>query len=458
MVLFGCRLLTIYPCTYKILVFSKREEIITVISQICAIAIFLLMFGVIISGKVERHIPTLIGAALMIVVVFLLCMGSPSAAIETLNVHSIFTPEFWYPGANATESSTGINWTTIIFIAGMMVMVEGMECAGFFRWLCLRLAKAVHYKVGPLFLVFMIVSAVLAMFIDSITVILFLASVTIELARLLKFDPAPNIIVGTSLGLTFGDFISNTGLIALIALVFVVPLFYLMSLKTIRESEARQTGDVTYPVPREAIKSPRAFACSTVIFLVAIVLLVTHATTGLSVASIGVIAAGLTLLTAPKQTGYIMKKLDWLTLLFFIGLFVVVGGLEKTGVLKLLATLISSISGGHIVAVLMIILWLSALASAFVDNIPFAATMVPVIKALSAAQGFDLNTLAWALSLGTDIGGNGTPIGASANVVGTSVSAKQGHPIGWGKYCKYCVPGTLLVVAISLGCMLLRYF
>ena len=449
------------------------------ISQICAIAIFLLMFGVIISGKVERHIPTLIGAALMIVVVFLLCMGSPSAAIETLNVHSIFTPEFWYPGANATESSTGINWTTIIFIAGMMVMVEGMECAGFFRWLCLRLAKAVHYKVGPLFLVFMIVSAVLAMFIDSITVILFLASVTIELARLLKFDPAPiiiaeiftanlggsatmsgdppNIIVGTSLGLTFGDFISNTGLIALIALVFVVPLFYLMSLKTIRESEARQTGDVTYPVPREAIKSPRAFACSTVIFLVAIVLLVTHATTGLSVASIGVIAAGLTLLTAPKQTGYIMKKLDWLTLLFFIGLFVVVGGLEKTGVLKLLATLISSISGGHIVAVLMIILWLSALASAFVDNIPFAATMVPVIKALSAAQGFDLNTLAWALSLGTDIGGNGTPIGASANVVGIAVASREGHTIGWGRYCKYAVPATLLTLAVCTVCLIVRY-
>ena len=104
-----------------------------------------------------------------------------------------------------------------------------------------------------------------------------------------------------------------------------------------------------------------------------------------------------------------------------------------------------------------IILWLSAIASAFIDNIPFAATMVPVIRSLAATQGVDLSILAWSLSLGTDLGGNATPIGASANVVGTSVSAKQGHPIGWGEYCKYCAPATVLVTGICMLCLFVRY-
>lgn len=118
-------------------------------------------------------------------------MRSMSAIIETLNLRSIFTVGFWYAGAAGEESSSGINWATIIFIAGMMIMVEGMAKAGFFRWLCMRLAKLVHYKPIPLFVAFMIMSSILAMFIDSITVILFLAAVTVELAKLLKFDPIP---------------------------------------------------------------------------------------------------------------------------------------------------------------------------------------------------------------------------------------------------------------------------
>ena len=137
------------------------------------------------------------------------------------------------------------------------------------------------------------------------------------------------------------------------------------------------------------------------------------------------------------------------TLLFFIGLFMVVGGLEQTGILEIVAGGIEKISDGNLMVMIAIIIWVSAIASAFVDNIPFAATMIPVIKTLAASQGIDLETLAWALSMGTDIGGSATPIGASANVVGTSVAAKAGHPIGWGEYCKKAVPATIIVLAIS---------
>ena len=115
--------------------------------------------------------------------------------------------------------------------------------------------------------------------------------------------------------------------------------------------------------------------------------------------------------------------------------------------------MIAKVSGGSIAAVVVIILWFSAIVSAFVDNIPFAATMVPVIQLMGKA-GMPLDTIAWSLSLGTDIGGNATPIGASANVVGTSVAAKEGHPIGWGAYCKYCVPATVLVLGIATACLL----
>ena len=156
-----------------------------------------------------------------------------------------------------------------------------------------------------------------------------------------------------------------------------------------------------------------------------------------------------TLLTSGRHCAEVLRKVDYKTLLFFIGLFVVVGGLEETKILELIAKFIEVISNGNVYIMIAIIIWVSAIASAFIDNIPFAATMVPVIKTLSAAGSVPLTTLAWALAMGTDVGGSATPIGASANVVGTSVAAKSGYPVGWGRYCKACAPATILVLAIS---------
>lgn len=454
-----------------------------VIAQIVAVLIFVVMFVLIIMDKIERHIVTLCCGLATLVMVFGICMKSFDAIWSTLNVASIFTPEFWYTAGSSEESSSGINWATIIFIAGMMVMVEGMAKAGFFRWLCMTLAKAVKYKVVPLFITFMLMSAVLSMFIDSITVILFLAAVTVELAQLLKFNPIPmilsevfcanlggsatmcgdppNIIVGTSLGYSFADFLTNTGVIAGIALVFVLFYFLLIFRKDLKEASAVKIDISTMPDPKEAITDKRGFIISVIIFLCAVVMLVTHAQTGLTVAFIGGVIAVVTLITSGKHALELLKKVDYKTLLFFIGLFVVVGGLEQTQVLELVANFIEMISGGNVIMVIVIIVWLSAIASSVVDNIPFAATMVPVIKGLGAASGtLDpayLSVLAWSLSLGTDIGGSATPIGASANVVGTSVSAKHGHPISWGKYLKACVPATVLVLAICTVMIFVRY-
>ena len=449
------------------------------IAQILALVIFVAMFILIVMDKIERQYVTLGCGLLTIIAVFGIAMRSPSAILETLNLRGIFTTGFWYSAGQAEESSAGINWATIIFIAGMMIMVEGMAKAGFFRWLCLNLAKLVHYKPIPLFITFMVMSSVLAMFIDSITVILFLAAVTVELAKLLKFDPVPmilseifcanlggsatmcgdppNIIVGTSLGFSFADFLTNTGLIAGISLIVVIIYFYLVFRKEL-VSEEKQAVDVsTVPAPSEAITNKKDFAISCVIFACAVIMLVTHAQTGLTVAFIGAVIAAITLITSGKYVVKLLKNVDYKTLLFFIGLFVVVGGLEQTGVLEVIAGFIGKVSQGNIMLMVAIILWVSAIASAFVDNIPFAATMIPVIKSLAATQGVDISTLAWALSMGTDIGGSATPIGASANVVGTSVAAKNGYVIGWGKYCKTAAPATILVVAISMVMIFIRY-
>ncbi|MGN0532256.1 MAG: SLC13 family permease [Eubacterium sp.] len=449
------------------------------ISQICAIVIFVIMFALIISEKVERHIVTLCSGGATMIVVFGICMRSPKALMETLNLHNIITPEFWYSGARASESSSGINWATIIFIAGMMVMVEGMARVGFFRWLCMRIAKFVKYKTVPIFITFMIMSAVLSMFIDSITVILFLAAVTIELAQLLKFNPVPmilaeifcanlggsatmcgdppNIIIGTSLGYTFGDFLTNTGFIVGVSLVFIV-FYFLLVFKKDLKSDANTIDPAKLPEPKEAITDKSGFIVSCLIFLCAVVLLITHAQTGLTVATIGVVIAVLTLITAPKHIGEMLKKVDYKTLLFFIGLFIVVGGLEQTGVLELVAQFIEKVSGGNVMAMVAIIIWVSAVASAFVDNIPFAATMIPVIESLAATTSVPLSNLAWSLSMGTDIGGSATPIGASANVVGTSVASKNGYKIGWGTYCAKSVPATVIVLTISTIIIFVRYF
>lgn len=446
------------------------------LAQTVAVVIFIAMFILIVMDKIERHHITIGCGVLTLVVVFGMIMKDGDAIIRTLNLDPIFTTHFWYSAGSSETASSGINWETIIFIAGMMIMVEGMARVGFFRWLCLKIASLVKYKTIPVFITFMIMSAVLAMFIDSITVILFLAAVTVELAKLLKFNPVPvilseifcanlggsatmcgdppNIIIGTSLGYSFFDFINNTGVIAGIGLVFTVIYFYFAFRKELREGSVVPEKK---PVPRDAIKDMPGFIMSTVIFLIAVVLLVTHAETHLTVAFIGVLVSVLTLITAPKHIVYILKKVDYKTLLFFVGLFMVVGGLEETGILVIIAEFIGRISGGNLFAICTIILWGSAVASAFVDNIPFAATMIPVIKSMSATMGIDLDMLAWTLSMGTDIGGSATPIGASANVVGTAVCAKAGHPIGWKRYCTTAVPATVIVVAISMVCIFVRY-
>ena len=308
---------------------------------------------------------------------------------------------------------------------------------------------------------------------------MFLAAVTVELGKLLKFNPIPmvlseifcanlggsatmcgdppNIIIGTSLGYSFFDFITNTGVIAGICLLIMIIYFVLCFRKDMKKIVITEEAISKMPNPKDEIKDKRKFVECVVVFLIVVAMLITHSMTGLTVATIGVFATVAILLVAGSKTVEVLKKVDYKTILFFIGLFMAVSGLEETGILELLAGFIGKVSGGNIMMLVAIIIWVSAIASAVVDNIPFAATMIPVIKAIAASTGVDLSILAWALAMGTDVGGSATPIGASANVVGTSVAARNGYVISWGKYCKTAVPGTILVIAVSMLLIFVRY-
>jgi len=350
----------------------------------------------------------------------------------------------------------------------------------FFRWLCLNIAQIVNYRVIPIALVFMVLSGVLSMFLDNVTVILFMCAVTIELARLLKVDPIPliiaeivasnaggtatligdppNIIVGTSLGLGFNAFLVNLAPIVWIGMAATLGYFYFRFRKE-RLAADSEAGVSTahYPKPGEVVTNRNLFRIQVAILMLVVVLLVMHEQARLSVVTVSFIGAGATLAASWKRASSLIRGVDWRTLLFFLGLFVAASGLEETGLLQVLANYIGNISGDSVVVAAVLILWISAFSSAIVDNIPFVTIMVPVIVYLSQTTAGTLSTYAWSLSLGACIGGNGTPIGASANVVGIAVAEKTGYRISWRKFLNYAVPPTLIMLVICNLMLMVKY-
>ena len=428
-------------------------------SQIIALAIFVAVIAVIVSEKLHRAACALIGAVLLILI-------------------GILEPH---------EALGFIDFNTIGVLIGMMMFVAVVKNSGIFEYLAVKSAKIAKGNPWKIMVYFMIITAVLSAFLDNVTTVLLIGPMTFSICKTLELNPIPylmtqiiasnvggtgtligdppNIIIGTTLRFGFSDFILNTGPIALVSLIASIALFYagyhkrlLVKMKSHKIHAKNADGQITYPEPSDAIKDRKSFIISCLIFAAAVVLLVSHEHTHLTVATIGVFIGLVSLLSAGKHAKELIHNIDTKTIYFFIGLFMVVGGLELVGVLNLIADAISSMSSGHAFVTVVLVLAISALASAFVDNIPFAATMIPVIKMLAQVESMPLATLAWALSVGTDIGGSATPIGASANVVGISVAARHGYIITWKKYCKAAVPATLMVIVIATVIIYLRYF
>jgi len=424
--------------------------------QWIALGIFVLSYGLIISEKVNRTIASILGAILA----FIFVLG-PKELVHYEN------------------------WETILFVFGMMTVIETMNESGFFRWLGLHSAKFVKLDPLKLFILFPFIAAFLSAFVDSITVMLFMSTLTIEVSAIIGMNPLPlilaeicaaniggastmvgdppNVILGTYFQLSFMDFVKNTGLIAWIGF-FVNTVFFIFfykgeifpARKRLLENPDWVQKQIENIDPKGAIQDRRLFWVGLISIFYVVVVLVTHHITHLSVAICALTGALIALLAGGPKMGRVLEKIDYPTITFFAGLFIIVGAMEHVGLLKVAATTVKELSGGNFFIALSIILWVSAIGSSIVDNVPFAATMAPILKHMSEAFGFSLLPLIWSTALGTDIGGNGTPIGASANVVAVATYERMtDKKISWGYYCKACYPAMMLVVMV---CNVLLYF
>ena len=418
--------------------------------QCIALGIFLLSYGLIVSDKVARPIASIFGALL--------------AYLFLLSPHDLLHYE---------------NWETILFVFGMMTVIETMNESGFFRWLGLLCAKWVRLDPLRLYILFPFLSAFLSAFVDSITVMLFMSTLTIEVSRIIGMNPVPlilseicganiggastmvgdppNVILGTYFGLSFFDFVRNTGPIAWIGFVINTCFFILLNRSEIylRRRELRAMPGLLEEKmgslrPKEAIADRRLFVSGLISFVYVVFMLVTHHITHTSVALCALTSAVIAMLLGGPKMSRVLLNVDYPTIVFFAGLFLIVGAMEKVGLLTMAASLVHDWSHGQFFLALSLILWIAAIGSSFVDNVPFAATMAPILRHMSENFGFPLLPLVWATALGTDIGGNGTPIGASANVVALAVYERmQGERIRWGYYMKVCYPAMMTVILVS---------
>jgi len=417
--------------------------------QWTALGIFVLSYGLIISEKVNRSIVAILGGVLAFI--------------------------FVLPPGDLLRYE---NWETIIFIFGMMMIIETMSLSGFFRWLGLHSARWVKLDPLALFILFPLLAGFLSAFVDSITVMLFMSTLTLEVGAIIGINPLPliiaeicaaniggastmvgdppNVILGTYFGLSFMDFVKNTGLIAWIGFVVNTAFFILFYRRDIfparqklRENPERLEQQAASLDPARAIQDKRLFAVGLIAISYVVVALVTHSITHLSVATVAITGALLALLLGGKHMGKVIQKIDYPTIVFFAGLFLIVGAMEHTGLLAVVATKVKELSGGNFLTALSIILWVSAFGSSIVDNVPFAATMAPILRHMSGIPGFSLLPMVWSASLGTDIGGNGTPIGASANVVAVATYERMTEKkISWGSYCRAAYPAMMVVVLV----------
>jgi len=422
--------------------------------------IFVLAYIIIASEKFPRHWVALIGGGLLI-------------------LFGILSP---------FEAFTYINWETLGLLAGMFFLVSVLQEAGFFSWLAMTALKKFNYHPVSLSVILILFAAVMAMLMDSITVMLFLSALTLQLCRLLKLDPVPlviaevcaantggaatlvgdppNVILGTTLGFNFADFATHTGPISAIASLLLLGMFYITNRKILMNAHRLLTEDMINEI--EAFHNEPLHAHLTQVgligFLSAVILLVVHAPlhewTGINInaAMAALIPAGVTLLfLGNADRRKTLLKVDGESILFFAGLFVLIGGLEKIKLFESLADGLAVLMATNQNGLVMALHWVPGLASGIVDNVPLALAMSYVLKDLAQIPGMPaLGLMVWSLALGIDIGGNLTPIGASANVVAYSFMERNHGSIGWKRWLMAAVPPTILIMIFASLAVLVK--
>lgn len=422
--------------------------------------ILILAYIFIATEKIPKVTIALLGAGLTI---FLGLVSSAKSAGDLLNPHYYIN---------------FVDFNVIFLLVSMMIIVLISTKSGMFTWLANELLKMTKGHPVKILVVLGFFTAIVSAFLDNVTTVILIIPITIAISRELDIDPVPylitevfasniggtatligdppNIIIGSAAGFSFMDFVNElTGviLVTLVAVLCAMYLFFRHHLKTTPEKMAL----VTQLDNSKTITDKPLMIRSVVVLALVIIGFVLHDVTHIDTYLVAMLGASILLLFEKPQD--ILEKVEWNTILFFIGLFIIIGGLEASGGIKLMAEWIIDVTQGSQTAAGMLILWASGLISGVIDNIPYTATMSPMLVEISKVMGTDYTyPLWWCLSLGACLGGNLTIIGAAANVVVSEQAAKDGHPIAFMRFMKYGVVTVLISLVISSAYVYLKYF
>ncbi|APC80857.1 arsenical pump membrane protein [Clostridium sporogenes] len=412
--------------------------------------IFIIVYALIISEKVNRVVASLGGAAIMLIL-------------------KLITQE---------KAFLKIDFNTIGLLVGMMIIVNITKRTGVFEYIAIKAAKFSKGNPIKILILFSVITAVLSGVLDNVTTVLLIVPVTLVITKTLEIDPIPflmceifasniggtatligdppNLMIGSAAGLSFLDFVKNLAPVIIIILTVTllgIRQLYKNSMKTSEEDKKKIMALDESKAIRDMSLMKK---CLTVLFLTLIGFL-THSYLGFESATIAIAGSAILLAISKVEPDEILQETEWGTIFFFIGLFIMTGVLEDVGIMEVLAQKTLSLTKGNLVMTGIFVLWISAIASAFIDNIPFVATMIPLIKAMGTMGGMDIVPLWWALSLGACLGGNGTMIGASANLVVIGIAEKSGYKISFKDYFKLGFP-VMLVSIIICTAYLLMFF
>ena len=431
-------------------------------TAIAAVVIFAAAYLLIATEWVHRTAVALGGAGLML----LLHVTTSDAAFFS---HA--------PGAGELEV-IGVDWNVIFLLLGMMVIVSVLRTTGLFEYLAVWAAKRARGRPYRLMVLLVVITAVASALLDNVTTVLLVAPVTFEVCRRLGLPAAPyliaevlasniggtatlvgdppNIIIASRAGLSFNDFLVHLApLAAVLTAVFCVACRWLFR-SAFRYDRARAAA-LTAVDERAAITSGRVLARALAVLGLVMAGFVLHPVLHYEPSVVALLGAGLILVVTRVPVAGALREVEWPTLAFFAGLFVMVGGLVEAGVLTRVSQAAAGVAEGSTGLAAMLLLWASAAISGIVDNIPYVAAMSPVVGDLADQAGDGGGVLWWALALGADLGGNATAVGASANVVALGIAERRGQPISFWEFSRYGLVVTLITVALSVPYLWLRY-
>jgi len=420
-----------------------------------ALAVFVAAYVFIATEKVSRVTVALVGAALMVVI------GASN------DEQAFFSKE------------SGIDWNVIFLLLGMMIIVGILQQTGVFEFLAIWAAKRARGRPFVILVMLVVITAVLSAFLDNVTTVLLIAPVTLLICDRLGTTPVPfliaeimasniggtatligdppNIIIASRSGLTFNDFVVNLAPIVAVLLIVFIGMCWLMFRKQL-SYDATRVERVLALNEREAIRDRVLLIKALIVLTLVLAGFMLHSVIHLEPSIVALLGAGLLVLITRLETRKIFADVEWQTLLFFAGLFIMVGSLVNLGVIGSVGQLVTEAVGENYFGAATILLFGSAVFSGIIDNIPYVATMAPLTSDLVQAGGPAAQPLWWALALGADLGGNATAIGASANVVVLGIARRNGHPISFWMFTKYGLIVTAVTVTLSLPYLYFRYF